>query len=110
MWRHLSTWYDGLTITVSIDPADTMRPVAELFDANDPSLATVTAAAAGHEVVLLQTIATTGSGTYTVAVGEADARTEPLAWTANGWLHGRDLDKKAIDAAYVRRSEQPPEY
>ncbi len=59
---------DGQRVTVVVDPDATLQPTIELSDPLDTSLGTATAAAAGEDAVL-QTVATTGAGTYTVTIG-----------------------------------------
>ncbi|MHC4179946.1 MAG: S8 family serine peptidase, partial [Planctomycetota bacterium] len=61
---------DGQTVTVVVDPDTTLQPTIQLSDPGSTVIGTATAAAAGQQVVL-QTIATTGAGTYTVTVGGA---------------------------------------
>jgi hypothetical protein len=59
---------DGQTITVVVDPDATLRPTIELRDPSDVVIGTAQAAAAGQDAVL-QTVATTGAGMYTVMIG-----------------------------------------
>ena len=60
----------GQTITLLVEPEAELQPVIELFDPANTSLGTAAAAAAGQDAVL-QPLATTGAGTYTVTVGGA---------------------------------------
>ena len=57
----------GQTITVVVDPDVGMQPSVELFDPGSSSIGTATAGTADEDAVL-QTVATTGAGTYTLTV------------------------------------------
>ena len=61
---------DGQTVTLVVDPNATLQPTVELFDPAGASLGTATAGAMGKDAVL-QTVPTSGAGTYTVTVGGA---------------------------------------
>jgi len=67
---------DGQTVTVVVDPDPlaALQPTIELLDPGSVSLGTATAGAAGQDAVL-QTVPTTGPGTYTVNVGGAGGTT-----------------------------------
>ncbi len=58
---------DGQTVSVVVDPDAGLRPTVELLDPGNASLGSATAATGENAV--LQTIPTTGAGTYTVSVG-----------------------------------------
>ena len=59
--------YGGQSITVVVDPDGSLQPTIELLDPGSSSLGTSMAVAAGDDIVL-QTLATTGAGTYSVTV------------------------------------------
>lgn len=61
----------GQTITVVVDPAIELQPVIELFGPDGTSLSLAMAGGVGLDAVL-QTIAATEAGTYTVSVSGAD--------------------------------------
>ncbi|MBN2474707.1 MAG: pre-peptidase C-terminal domain-containing protein [Pirellulales bacterium] len=61
---------DGQTVTVLVEPEATLQPSVELKDPDGITIGAVTSSAAG-ESALLQTIATTGPGTYTMVITDA---------------------------------------
>ena len=65
---------DGQTITVVVEADSSLQPVVELFNSSGISAATATASTAGEDAVI-QTIPTTGAGTYTITVGGAAGTT-----------------------------------
>ncbi len=65
---------DGQTITIVVDPDATLQPFVELHDPSSILIGSDTAGTPGEDVVI-QTIATTGPGTYTVTIGGAGGTT-----------------------------------
>ncbi|MBN2474704.1 MAG: hypothetical protein JXB62_08850, partial [Pirellulales bacterium] len=61
---------DGQTLTVLVEPEATLQPLVELKDPDGITIGAVTSSAAG-ESALLQTIPTTGPGTYTMVITDA---------------------------------------
>jgi hypothetical protein len=79
----------GQTLTVVVHPTDTLpgqtlRPTIQLLDPANAVIGTATSPAPGVDA-LLQTVATTTTGTYTVTVGGADATTG--GFTVQVWLN-----------------------
>ena len=80
------------TITVLVEPASNLRPTVNLRDPGNVLLGSATAAQAGAKVVL-QTIPTTGGGTYTITVGGASGTMGgyTVSVTLNAALEEEDL-------------------